>query len=341
MSHACCPRSKRHFAGGFTLLEMVLSLALSLIILGMISYALNFFTIEVDRSDREIRRTMLAAALMQMIEDDLAGALRPKPLDTSALEELLSSTAQGAASMGGAAAGGDDTSDTDDASAPPDDSTTGDSDVLTDDTLETGDTLGTLVEPGLIGNQFQLQFDTSRLPRLEEYTNIIDDETFSTVVDVPSDMKTVTYYVQQAGAMSVQDQAAKLNNQTDSSVNQGGGLVRRSIDRAATQFSMNNGNLTTLMQTGDVLAPEVVAIEFSYWDGLLWQIEWDSDLTDSLPLAIKVTMQMIDPMDLDAEQTPRVIEHIVRLPMGEMAEEEEEEMLDGTTSSDTSSEAVQ
>lgn len=327
-------------ANGFTLLEMVLSLALSLIILGMISYALNFFTIEVDRSDREIRRTMLAAALMQMIEDDLAGALHPEPLDTSALEELLSSTAGDAAALGGAAAGGDDTTDTDDASAPPDD-TADDSDTLTDDTLETGDTLGTLVEPGLIGNQFQLQFDTSRLPRLEEYTNMIDDETFSTVVDVPSDMKTVTYYVQQSGAMAVQDKAAKLDNQSGSGANQGGGLVRRSIDRAATQFSMNNGNLTTLMQTGDVLAPEVVAIEFSYWDGLLWQIEWDSDLNGSLPLAIKVTMQMIDPLDEDSQQTPRVFEHIVRLPMGEMAEEEEEEMLDGSTSSDSSSEAVQ
>ena len=97
------------------------------------------------------------------------------------------------------------------------------------------------------------------------------------------------------------------------------------------------GNISTLNQTGDLLAPEVKAIEFSYWDGLTWQLEWSSDEFGELPLAVQVTIYMIDPALAATEdedtlsslgpESMRSFTHIVRLPMAVPIETAEEDDL--------------
>ncbi|MEM0925713.1 MAG: prepilin-type cleavage/methylation domain-containing protein, partial [Planctomycetota bacterium] len=110
-----------------------------------------------------------------------------------------------------------------------------------------------------------------------------------------------------------------------------GGLVRRVLDRQAQNFAVVSGGMTSLQQTGDLLAPEVMAIEFSYWDGFVWQIEWNSDELGELPLAIKIQMQMSsDPStatssSATSDGTFRTFEHIIRLPMARIIEEESED----------------
>ena len=185
--------------------------------------------------------------------------------------------------------------------------------------------IATLSEPGLIGNQYQIQVDVSRLPRLEEHFVLINEDTNTTIQDFPSDIKTVSYYVQQVGG-GVEDELANDTN----SLSDTGGLVRRSLDRAATTFALENGNFNLLNQTGDVVAPEVVALEFSYWDGVTWLLEWNSDEIGELPFAIKVQLTMAD---IKADQSSasteqpnlRVFTHIIRIPLARVIEEEEEE----------------
>ena len=97
------------------------------------------------------------------------------------------------------------------------------------------------------------------------------------------------------------------------------------------------GNLNVLNQTGELLAPEIKGLEFSYWDGLTWQLEWSSDEFGELPLAVQVKIYMIDPalaatQDADTLSTlgtesMRTFSHIVRLPMAVPIEQEEEEDL--------------
>ena len=117
--------------------------------------------------------------------------------------------------------------------------------------------------------------------------------------------------------------------------------MRRSLDRSATVYAASNGSLTTLNQTGELLAPEITGIEFSYWDGLTWQMEWSSDEYGELPLAVQVRLYMVDPVlaanedlqSLSAQGTSsdaiRTFNHIVRLPMARPIVEDEEEDLSG------------
>ena len=298
---------------GFTLLELLLTLSMTVVLMTLVNAAFDFYAFDMDSSDADMRRTMLASAVMQMVEDDLRASLHPEPLDTAALAELLSSTA-------GAATGqsGGDGGDAGDAAAAGLDDASMEEDMST---IDSGTSV--LQTPGLIGNQFQLQIDTSRLPRLEEYSVMMDVDP-GNLADVPSDLKTVTYFVQQAESYGVDDPLAKLDGNTSTG---SGGLVRRVLDRQASTFAALSGNMNSLNQTGELLAPEVTGIEFSYWDGLVWQIEWNSDELGELPLAVKIQMAMIDPLVDANEQEPRLFSHVVRLPMAKMIEEEEEDDL--------------
>ncbi|MDA8697875.1 type II secretion system protein GspJ [Rhodopirellula sp.] len=315
----------------FTLLELVLALSMSVVLMVLIGSTLQFYARDMNVRDMDIRQTQLAASIMQMIEDDLRSTLHPQPVDTAALEELLAATS-------GADTGGSNAAEGQDLSAAGIDSNL-DSDLLLDESLMEVDLstgVSVLTTPGLIGNQSQIQIDVSRLPRLEEYVALIDTNT-SDLDDIPSDIKTVAYFVQSADVSGgVQDALANataelgLETSLDS-----GGLVRRSLDRAATVEAANTGSLSLLNQTGDLLAPEVVGIEFSYWDGVTWLLEWSSDTYEELPLAISVSLTLKAEGQEESGVvssdgllgSARVFTHIVRLPLAKPIDQTDEEDL--------------
>lgn len=297
---------------GFTLLEVLLTLGMSVVLMGLIGAALQFYARDMNVSEMDIRQTQLAAAVMQMIEDDLRATLHTEPADMSGLENLMASVSGGDAGGGG---GGEE----DLSAAGIESEDTSISTTTTAIDLQTG--VAVLQTPGLIGNQTQIQLDLSRLPRLEEYVALLDEDT-SDIDDVPSDLKTVAYFVQPAG-VGVQDPLVMLD--PSAMLEPTGGLVRRVLDRAATVEAANNGNLTLLNQTGELLAPEITAIEFSYWDGLTWQLEWSSDDYGELPLAVQVMLSITDPeLAVVGEDATRVFTHIVRLPLARPIEEEDD-----------------
>lgn len=166
--------------------------------------------------------------------------------------------------------------------------------------------LATSVTPpavaGLYGNQFELMLDIARLPRLDEYQPSLDPAT-ATVgqanVKIPSDVKTVLYYLGEAR------DATNVTNGASTGVPGLGaagignglavGLVRRELDRAVTQFASANGNTDALFAKAEVIAPEVIALEFRYFDGFEWFTEWDSNSYGGLPLAVEVILAMRPP----------------------------------------------
>jgi hypothetical protein len=203
-------------------------------------------------------------------------------------------------------------------------------------TLDLATGVAVLEKPGLIGNQYQIQLDLSRLPRLEEYVAMLD-ESAADIDDIPSDLKTVAYFVQGADVIGgVQDPLNSLDPSGETTA--AGGLVRRSLDRAATSQAASTGALALLNQTGELLAPEIAAIEFAYWDGVTWQIEWSSDEYGELPLAVQVQLTMLDPV-VAATQNPqtlstltpgaegtRTFQHTVRLPMARPIDDSQDDL---------------
>ncbi len=107
------------------------------------------------------------------------------------------------------------------------------------------------------------------------------------LTDVPGDIKTVSYFVQASTAMGVQDTMNTFNDGTELVTN--AGLVRRQLDRAIIAYANEMGDSSRLLQTGDLVAPEVVALEFAYFDGTQWVHEWDSS-TQSLPWLVQITL---------------------------------------------------
>ncbi|MFG0268161.1 MAG: prepilin-type cleavage/methylation domain-containing protein, partial [Rhodopirellula sp. JB055] len=274
-------------------------------------------------------------------EDDLRMTLVTRPVSTEALSEVLAAAAAPLESLGIGA-----TEEDSEDSLPPDDGET-----LTDDlALSTDSSLVTgvvLQSPGLIGNETQLQIDVSRLPSLEQ-TAIDPDLAITSGVDLldrPSDIKTVSYFVQVAGSFGIPDAmqtlAATDENATTDPASTGGGLVRRQLDRSISVQALSTGGSSRLDQTGEVIAPEVAAIGFEYYDGVNWLPQYNTDETGYLPLAIRVTLQLA-PSALPgatADETGsstsvsltegRVFTHLIQLPMsfpedGEALLEEQE-----------------
>ncbi len=318
---------------GFTLLELLLALALTGLVLFTISMAVDMNMRAFHKRRSAIEQSQLARTLLRMIADDIRGAVANYEQDLSGVEKLLGEAAAGA--VGGIPDGMELEGE----------SGAIEDDLLTDDQLNTVDLAsGATVpsKPGIYGNQFELQIDVSRLPRIEEYQQLLAVDPAEAMVDVPSDVKTVTYYVQSAG-MAAADQGGDavpdLGVQSEPT-----GLVRRAMDRSVTRWALENG-LAAAQQMGDVIAPEVAALELSYFDGYEWRLEWDSELEGTLPVAIQIVLVMRPPEDPASAADPSLLDEsslryyrsVVHVPTGRPVEETLEEDADLTSETDAKS----
>ena len=318
---------------GFTLMEVLLAMAIAAIVLAAITMAIDFHLRVVDRGRRDVEEAQLARALLRRIADDLRSAVAYEPLDVEGLltgASGASATAAAGDALGagagddsGAAAGGSN-NDSDDANGDDSSSTgqngqsgqPGTSDSGTES--QTDDLAQSVVmstTPGLYGNRYELQVDVSRLPRLEQYEMLMEASVDGPPPDLVSDVKTVAYYV--------------LDGQTG----EGAGLVRRELDRAATAWANTNGGLMELERYQQMLAPEVISLEFQYFDGLDWFEEWDSAIHQGLPLAVEIALALAPAGTLETLQAPidlsmpselqeyRVYRLLVHLPAARSAED--------------------
>ena len=323
----CLPTNRRRTNRGLTLLELLLALALTSLIMAVIAMSLDIYMRTLDRRQAIIEESQLARAILQQIANDLRSAVQ---VQTGDVEEGLAGLdgidlAGGVGDLLGGDIAGDLLGGGD----------TGLEDLLMEEDMAVTDDLATSMippaVPGLYGNQYQLQMDISRLPRVEEYQRLMNLEDNFALTDIPSDVKTITYYVQGQDMVSMESMAEELDVVEDD-IRLINGLVRRNMDRAVTQFAADNGNTDALLNQGDVIAPEVVRIEFQYWDGLRMLSEWDSEVEKGLPVAVEIRLylksarnnqssSMISAFslgdDLDELETGTTMYRlVVRLPVG-------------------------
>lgn len=283
--------AQTHFAAkrkGFSLLELMLALALIVMATAIIGSLLQMYSRNFATRGEDIRRKQLARALLNMIAEDIRAVVLEQEYDSSVLEQQLGA----GGSDGGGGAGG---------AAPADDGGAGGT-GLASDAAPAGDVAAddpaaeetiTVMPPGIYGDQYTLTVDVSRLPRPDEYNVMQNSLLTGNLVDVPGDIKTVTYYVQTATNQGVADNMAGFASVANTSTGFTSGLVRRALDRGVMAYAQELGNVDQLNRTGDLVAPEVVALEFAFFDSELgeWVYEWDSS-QQSLPWLVQISLAM-------------------------------------------------
>lgn len=283
------PRSlaQRKFRG-MTLLELILALALSGLLLMAISMAVQVHWRAFDVKLSGVEEAQLVTAILRNISDDIRSTLKSEPPNIEGLN--LTSLAP---------------MDDEPLQDPPIEQPT--NDPLQDPPTEGEMTSesGPSVIVGLYGSATQLQFDISRLPRVDQFQSL---ETSDGAVGFPSDVKTVVYFLCSEGSIAGDGSTAMGGvsmggNVTPSSTGAGRGLMRAESDRAVSAFGEVNGSTDSLYGDAKLLAAEVTSIQFQYFDGTEWLAEWNSDEQGGLPTAIEVLLT-VDSVPNNQSGTP-------------------------------------
>jgi prepilin-type N-terminal cleavage/methylation domain-containing protein len=339
---------------GFTLFELILAIALSAALLALIGMAINLYLTRVAMSRDRVEEAQLARSILSMIADDLRATAIYHSQDVSDVAQLMAESASfdvdsidaervgapgGAGTAGGVGTSGGVTtigSTLGSMGSSGAGASSGDSNSAT---FETSMPLGINGEIG------EMYIDIERLPRGDElfgtltgYTNApmavqneglqaAAGETWGTMPS-PSDLKSVRYFIREGDRTDATGLAATaLEHESQESA---GGLVRQEIPRPARLFAEQNAN-SAVLESGQVLiAPEVVHIEFRYFDGEQILELWDMVEERSLPLAVDVRIWLISPGEAmsaaaatDAESllsTAREYRQTVFLPMAELSQ---------------------
>jgi uncharacterized membrane protein YgcG len=359
---------RRKHARGFTLFELILAVALSAALLTVIGMAINLYLTRVDAGRTRVEEAQLARSILAMIADDIRATTVYQKQDTSEIAKLMASGTPfdvdsidrpkgGAASTGGgstassasgnsSAAAGSSSSGT--ASGGPSASSGTSSSDEPDNTLPLG----------LSGTLNELYVDATRLPRQEElfatatgYTNASlmtqsSGAASSTStgappgVPPPTDLKTVHYFVRPGASVASGSVAATSLDPLAQA--QAGGLVRHEVPRRLRLFAEQMGNSTILDANQALIAPEVVQLEFHYYDGAEFAEVWDMKEKGTLPVAIEVCIWLhysvasesstVGSMDL--ANTAHEYRQTVYLPMSQISSSNQSR---GTSASSTAS----
>ncbi len=278
---------------GLTLLELMLALSLSTVILVVVGMAIDLNLRALDSRRTVVEDAQLARALLTLIANDLRGAIEKSSVDFSSVAALASDSIPEGMDLEGidlegledaAGAMGLDTSALNDVASTPSE------DIASSTTPPP--------EPGLYGNQYELLVDTSRLPRVDQFQRMLSADSQLKLDDIPSDVKTVAYYVVTATSGGLTP-PTQLNGAEDTPQY---GLARRVLDRAVTLRASESSSANSLQQSAEIIAPEVVGIEFQYFDGAEWQTEWDSSEQGGLPVAVRILLA-INSVQANASQT--------------------------------------
>lgn len=328
--------SRSRVRRGVSLLELLLALGLSVVVMALIAMSINLNFRMYDTKRTSIEEVKLARSVLRHIADDIRAAVQHMPPDLSGLETVIGNSTNaesalsgaglgalaGAAGQGGnAAAGSSGQTGTQGANGVQSgqqgsgqNGTSGGGQnaggqnitggnglpVTTSSTTsgvqaQTGEAGSIYGEEqaggiiGLYGSSTELQIDISRLPRVDQFQAMTDPDNLAGVVDIPSDMKTVSYFLRpEEGQIAVAPEG------------RGRGLMRRVLDRSVSNYDQQNGGTGSLGQL-DLMAEEVVGLQFMYFDGSSWTSDWDSASMEGLPVAIEITVILKSMEDQKAE----------------------------------------
>jgi len=315
---------------GFTLLEVVLALALSAIILVIVASGIRLHLKMVDAKRLDVEQTELARAVLRQITRDLESTVLPPPQPAvgGATDDGTGDNGElGGGPSGEQGAGSE---------------TTGSETSAADESAA-----GEAIDPdqqtaiGLYGTLDSIRFESTSAVATESLWQALDPALLEQSSPSRSELQTLSYFldVPQSGsvasafsgsATSNLDRVFSTNNTTSSgsATNRRLTLNRLAMDYSAHGYAVQNGGAMTARFNALPLADEVTCLQFRYFDGLQWLNEWDSTAQGGLPVAVEVTIglfpsgaadenRMVDRVT-DSSLAGSTFSTIVRLPVGKM-----------------------
>lgn len=247
-------RAKR----GYTLLELLLALGLTVVVVSVIATAIQLYMVALTRQQAQIERKQIARAIIEMISSDIRAGVQYKAEDYSGLENLVKSIQL---SVQPPPVEGEEPAEEEEQT------------VVNEEEVA--------FRPTLLGAEDVIMMDISRLPRLDQYNPLIAAEDLT--VQSPSDVKSLAYFVALTEG-GIEDTVDFAESNTP------GGLYRREIDRAVAAYLGDVDLITGPDGFTRLIAREVAQIRFRYFDGEDWQTEWDSAEAGGFPRAVEISI---------------------------------------------------
>jgi len=324
---------------GYTLLELLLALGLTIVVISTIATAIQVNLFSLTRAQASIERKQIARSVLAMIANDIRAAVQFRAADYSGLEDVLLSQqliagvplegelgedSEGSGTTGGSIA------DLEALAALGESADSGDlSEVTGSSEFEEAPVEEEEVDDwsvGLVGQSNFIWLDISRLPRIDQYHPLI--QTAQDAVVTGSDIKQVAYFVASAANLN---ESAIFQGDGDDGARGRVGLFRDEIDRAVA-FFQGGINPTTPKPYSQLVATEVVEISFRYFDGTNWQTQWDSSENNGFPSAVEINVAVDSQPQAGAVQFNNQADgrleryrRVVHLPLAEFVEEEDED----------------
>lgn len=289
---------------GFTLLEMILAVGLTALLISLIGAGMRIYTNIVAERRADVANAQVARFVLDRIANDLRASY------TAALEEDAASLS--------ADAGVTATGETEDGA------------TETDASLEsedlTVDLTGSSAQqvPGIYGNEFELQVDVfgqfAKPIRYDMLTAAGSDPFTSNLL---SDPKVITYYTR---AMDASELAGTVLESVDSSLGETKSILIRRIQSRAVALNSQASGMSDMQAGEQLLSSQVFSIQFAYHDGYDWLSSWDTSLIGELPVAVSITVTIIDDtadaadnIEINGDNT---FQKVVRIPTASLPEED-------------------
>lgn len=144
---------------------------------------------------------------------------------------------------------------------------------------------------GLVGNAQSILMYISKPARPLDSGLMTDG---SALTGRKSDLQTVSYFITSSGMSGIQGAAASKLAEAPPNLDGSApkqGLARMQGDRLIMNLATNSNNVTAMAGQTQILATELTAIQFLYYNGTTWVNTWDSLTSSSMPKAIDVQIE--------------------------------------------------
>lgn len=275
---------------GFTLLEVVFALALTVLLLGSLLASLDLYRRLSTAGRDDVQKAQLVRALFRKMELDIRSCVYQPPKPDN-----------------GSGSGGQEES------SGSEESTVTEIDPAAAFSADS---------VGIVGDSTTLVIHTQRPSREVSSVPVVQIE----VLPPPSEQKSVAWFLAVPGADGLSGAAASVVAADGTAATSG--LSRLEGDRLTTAYADAYADLTTLAANTRLLASEVGFLQFRYFDGVTWYDVWDTTITERLPNAIEITLGLnplagttagtaTGPQPVDAGSGLEMYRYVVAVPLAD------------------------